>query len=68
VFDALLLTFDEFAPTTMLASVVATVYVLLIALVTIVATFGRGERSKNAYRVLKVLTRRKQDRSDDDMQ
>lgn len=31
----------------------------LIALVATVATFGRGQRSDNAYRVLKILTRRK---------
>lgn len=31
----------------------------LVALVATVATFGRGQRSDNAYRVLKILTRRK---------
>lgn len=61
VFDALRLIFDGLAPTTLLASIVATVYVLLVTVVAIVATFGRGQRSKNAYRVLKVLTRRKPD-------
>lgn len=66
MFDALRLIFDGFAPTTLLASFFATVYVLLITLVAVVATFGRGQRGKNAYRVLKVLTRRKRDRSDDD--
>lgn len=36
-------------------------YFVLIAITSMVATFSRGERSENAYRVLKLLTKRKLD-------
>lgn len=52
---------DGFAPTSLLAASLALAYFCLVALVASVATFAHGERSKNAYRVLKVLTHRKPD-------
>lgn len=52
---------DGFAPTSWLAALLAVGYFCLIALMAIVAAFARGERRENAYRVLKVLTRRKPD-------
>lgn len=52
---------DGFAPTSLLAVSLAVAYFCLVALVASVATFAHAERSKNAYRVLKLLTRRKPD-------
>lgn len=48
-------------PTSLLAAILASAYFCLIAIMALVAAFAHGERSDSAFRVLKVLTRRKPD-------
>jgi hypothetical protein len=50
---------EGLTPASLFGLATASFYVALIAMVSCVAIFSRGERSKNAIRVLKVLTRRK---------
>lgn len=50
-----------FAHTMVVTAVTALVYLILTVIVALVATFSHGERSDNAYRVLKVLLKRRND-------
>lgn len=62
MFDDLLQLLDSALRAAPLAIAVIGANFCLRALLVLVATFGRGEHGKSAYRVLKVLSRRKRPR------